>query len=145
LRWGAPPVPAAEGDLGDPLAGAEAVVDGAAAGALLAEPVVDAAAVVRAQMPARGPGRLVHGEVGRGGERQGRTAQPEAPGAVPAQFRPAGSLFSHGRQHTEAAAGARAPAAAHPCPGGTPRRASRAGSARMYVPVMRPSATVNDM
>jgi len=83
-----PPVAAAEGGLGDLLAGAEAVVDGTAGKALLAQPAVDAAAeVARAGGEVRAglPGRLVDGEVGRGGQGRRDAAQPEAARAVGVQ------------------------------------------------------------
>jgi hypothetical protein len=47
---GPPPVPSAEGDLGDLLPGAEAVVNGAPPKALLPEACVNAAAEVRLQI-----------------------------------------------------------------------------------------------
>ena len=75
---GQPPVLSAEGDLGDLLPRAEAVVHGATREALLPEAVVNAAAEVRLQMETGLPRVLVDREVRRGRERQCDTAQPEA-------------------------------------------------------------------
>src|SRR6266542_3353692 len=82
---GTPPVLPAEGDLGDLLAGAEAVVGGAAWEAPLPETLMDAAAEVGLQIRAGLPGGLVDGEIRRGGEGRRDTAQPEAAFAVGSQ------------------------------------------------------------
>ena len=79
---GLPPVPAAEGDLGDLLAGAEAVVDGTAGEAAVAQPVVDGAPEVALQVRAGHTGRLVDREVDGRGERRSDAAQREAARAV---------------------------------------------------------------
>ena len=84
LGYGAP-VPATEGHLGDPLAGAEAVVHGAAREPARPEVRVDAAAEVVAQVGARRSGRFRQREVSRGDERGHDAAEPEAPRAVSAQ------------------------------------------------------------
>ena len=72
--------------LGDRLAGAEAVVGHAAAHARLAETVVDAAAGVGGEVPARRARRLVEREVRRPREGQDHAAQPDAAGAVGGQL-----------------------------------------------------------
>src|SRR6266536_1051714 len=82
---GTPPVLPAEGDLGDLLAGAEAVVGGAAWEAPLPETLMDAAAEVGLQVRTGLPGGLVDGEIRRGGEGRRDTAQPEAAFAVGSQ------------------------------------------------------------
>ena len=74
--------------LGDRLAGAEAVVGHAAAHARLAETVVDAAAGVGGEVPARRTRRLVEREVRRPREGQDHAAQPDAAGAVGGQLHP---------------------------------------------------------
>ena len=61
-----PPVLSAEGDLGDLLPGAEAVVDGATPKALLPQAWVNAAAEVRLQMGTSLPGIFSDREVCRG-------------------------------------------------------------------------------
>jgi len=76
------PVPPAEGDLGNLLARAEAVIHGAAAEALPPEIVVDAAPEVGPQMGTGTPGGLVDREVGRRRERRCDAAQPETAPAV---------------------------------------------------------------
>lgn len=63
---GVPPVLSAEGDLGDLLSRAEAVVNGATAKALLPEACVNAAAEVRLQMRTSLSGVFGEREVGRG-------------------------------------------------------------------------------
>jgi hypothetical protein len=78
----AAPVPPAEGDLGDLLARAEAVIYGTAAEALPPEIGVNAAPEVRLQMGTGTPGRLVDREVGRRRERRCDTAQPETAPAI---------------------------------------------------------------
>ena len=79
---GALPVRPAEGDLGDFLSRAEAVVCGAPGEPTRTEAVVNDAAEGRVEVRARRSGVLVDGEVG--GDREGRsdTAEAEAPGAV---------------------------------------------------------------
>jgi len=88
----APPILPAEGYLSDLLPRAEAVVDGATREAPLPEAVVNVAAEVRLQMWARVPGDFVDGEVCRGLEGRGNTAQAEAAFAVSLQAKatPAG-------------------------------------------------------
>jgi len=81
------PVLPGEGDLGDLLPGAEAVVGGAAGEALLPEVIVNAAAEVRPQVRTCLPGVLVDGEVSGGREGRRDTAQCEAAGAVRSQAR----------------------------------------------------------
>jgi len=76
------PVPPAEGDLGDLLARAEAVIHGTAAETPPPEAGVDAAAEVGLQMGTGLPGRLVDREIGRSRESRRDTAQPEAAPAV---------------------------------------------------------------
>src|SRR4051794_1707004 len=83
-----PPGPAAERDLGELLAGAEAVEHLAAREAPLAQLGVDAAAEVLPQVRAGPAGRLVDREVRRCGERRGDAAEPRAAGTVGAQVRP---------------------------------------------------------
>ena len=61
-----PPVLSAEGDLGDLLPRAKAVINGATREALLPEAVVNGAAEVRLQIRTGLPGVLVDGEVRRG-------------------------------------------------------------------------------
>ena len=61
-----PPVLSAEGDLGDLLSRAEAVVHGATPKALLSEACVNAAAEVRLQMRTSLPGVFIDREVDRG-------------------------------------------------------------------------------
>lgn len=61
--WGPPPVLSAEGDLGDLLPSAEAVVHGATPKALLPEACVNAAAEVRLQIGASLPGIFSDREV----------------------------------------------------------------------------------
>lgn len=73
------------GDLRDLLAGAEALEDRAAGPALLAQGVVDAAAVVVEQVEAGAPAGLVDPEAGRGREGQQHAAQTEAGGTVRSQ------------------------------------------------------------
>jgi len=82
-----PPVLPAEGDLGDLLARAEAVVDGTARKAPLPEVRMNAAAEIRLQVRARLPGGLVDGEVRRGREGGRDAAQPDAALAVSPQAR----------------------------------------------------------
>ena len=90
--WLPPPVPPAEGHLGDLLPRAEAVIDRAAREPLRPEAIVNGAAEVPPQVGACLPGALVDGEIGRGREGRRDTAQPEAAPAVRAQPRtvPAG-------------------------------------------------------
>jgi hypothetical protein len=85
-----PPVPPAEGDLGDLLAGAEAVEHRTAGEATLAQVAMDAAAGVRPQVRAGLPGGLVEGEVGGGGEGRRDAADAEAARAVGPQLPPGG-------------------------------------------------------
>jgi hypothetical protein len=61
-----PPVPSAEGDLGNFLPSAEAVVGGTTRESFLSETVVDDAAEVRLQIGAGLPGLFVNREVCRG-------------------------------------------------------------------------------
>src|SRR5258707_14374398 len=85
----APPVPPAEGDLGDLLAGAQAVERGAAGESARPQPVVDGAAEVGAQVRAWLAGCLVDREV-RGGRERGRdAAQREAALAIRPQLKAA--------------------------------------------------------
>jgi len=79
------PVPPSEGDLGNLLAGAEAVIYGAAREPVPSEVVMDAAPEVCSQMGTGMPGRLVDREIGRRGERRCNAAQPETPAAVSPQ------------------------------------------------------------
>jgi len=75
---GPPPVLSTEGDLGDLLPGAEAVVHGATPKALLSEACVNAAAEVRLQIGTGLPGVFRDREVSRGGEGRSDTTQGEA-------------------------------------------------------------------
>ncbi len=75
----------AVGDLGDLLAGAEALEDRAPGPPVLAQGRVDAAAVVAEQVEARAPAGLVDAETGRGGEGEQHAAEAEAARAVRAQ------------------------------------------------------------
>src|SRR6185312_11574030 len=77
-----------EGDLGELLAGAEAVEHLAAGEPALPQLRVDAAAEVLTQVRARAPGGLVDREVGRGGERRRDAAEACAARAVRPQVRP---------------------------------------------------------
>ena len=86
--------------LGDRLAGPEAVVGHAAAHARLAETVVDAAAGVGGEVPARRTRRLVEREVRRPREGQDHAAQPDAAGAVGGQLHPV--RVSRARQESPA-------------------------------------------
>src|SRR5215471_834434 len=79
------PVPPAERDLGNLLAGAEAVIRGAAWKALSPEIVVNAAPKAGLQVRAGMPGGLIDREIGRSGERWCDTAQSEAACAVSTQ------------------------------------------------------------
>ena len=81
-----PPVHAWQRCLGDVLSGAEAVEGHAPGHALLPQPVVDPAAGIRSQVPARDPGRLVEREVRGGREDLGDAAQTQAAAAVRAQL-----------------------------------------------------------
>src|SRR5262249_30856529 len=78
----------AEGDLGELLTRAEAVVHRAAREAPLWQPGVDAAAEIRPQVWAGLAGGLVDREVGRRGERRRHAAQRETTRAVGAQVGP---------------------------------------------------------
>src|SRR6266540_3718986 len=71
----APPVLSAEGDLGDLLPRAEAIVDGATRKALLPEALMNPAAEVRLQIGTGLPGLLLDREVCRGREGRRDTAQ----------------------------------------------------------------------
>jgi hypothetical protein len=81
---GSPPVLSAEGDLGDLLPSAEAIVHGAPAKALRAKLRMDAAAEVGSQMGARLACLLREREVGGDGEGRRDAAQGEAVRAVSA-------------------------------------------------------------
>ena len=72
----------AVGHLGDLLAGAEALEDGAPGPAVRAQGGVDAAAVVVGEVEARGAARLVDAEARGRGEGEQDAAQPEALRAV---------------------------------------------------------------
>ena len=76
------PVLSAEGDLGDLLPGAKALVNGATPKALLPEVCVNAAAKVCLQMRTSLPGVFIDREVCRGREDRRDTAQREAVLAV---------------------------------------------------------------
>ena len=79
------PVPPSEGDLGNLLAGAEAVIHGATRETVLPEVVMYAAPEVCSQVGTGMPGRLVDREIGRRGERRCNAAQPETSPAVSPQ------------------------------------------------------------
>src|SRR5215813_594704 len=79
------PVPPAERDLGNLLAGAKAVIRGAAWKALSPEIVVNTAPKVGLQVGAGMPGGLIDREIGRSEERWCDTAQSEAAPAVSTQ------------------------------------------------------------
>lgn len=79
---GLPPVSSCEGDLGNLLPCAEAVVDGATPKALLPEAGVNAAAEVLLQMGTSLAGVFRDREVCRDGERRRNTTQGEASLAV---------------------------------------------------------------
>ena len=81
----APPVLATEGDLGDLLPRAEAVVYGAPPKTLRSQPCVNAAAEVWVQMGAWLSGGFGDPKICRGGERGHDTAQAEAALAVSSQ------------------------------------------------------------
>ena len=68
--------------LGDALAGTEAVEGDASGEAAIAELGVDRTAMILAEVRAGLSGRFVDRELGRPDERQGDTAQPDAPTAV---------------------------------------------------------------
>lgn len=77
-----PPVLSAEGDLGNLLSRAKAIVYGATSKALLSEACVDVASEVRLQMRTSLPGVFIDREVDRGREGWHDTAQCEAVLAV---------------------------------------------------------------
>jgi hypothetical protein len=83
--WGLPPVVSAEGDLGNLLPRAEAVINSAASKAQLPEAFVNAAAEVRLEVVAGLAGSFVDREVYRSCEGQRDTAQAEAVLAVSSQ------------------------------------------------------------
>ena len=95
----------AEGDLGDLLPGAEAVVDRATGQALLPQAIVNGAAEVRSQVRAGLPGVLVDREVRRGGERGHDAVQPEAARAVGPQVKAPTHECSDISSHSVAPAG----------------------------------------
>src|SRR5262249_15820660 len=83
--WVLSPVPPAERDLGNLLAGAEAVIRGAAGKALPPEAFVNAAPEAGLPMRAGMPGGLIDREIGRRGERRRDAAQSETAPAVSTQ------------------------------------------------------------
>jgi hypothetical protein len=83
--WGLPPVVSAEGDLGNLLPRAEAVINCTTSKAPLPEAIVNAAAEVRLQVEAGLAGVFVNREVNRSCEGQRNTAQAKAVLAVSLQ------------------------------------------------------------
>jgi len=100
-----PPVLPTEGDLGDLMTCAEAVVDGATPKALLPQAVVNTAAEVRLQVGTGLSGGFVDREVCRGQDGRRDTAPipwtlPAGPGPLPAAGRPRGERAHPGGQRT---------------------------------------------